>query len=219
MDLWMWWLETLRGLLDLLSTDLGLGTGVAIVALTLLLRTTLLPLSWSLGYRAAVRQRKLARLRPELERLKSLYGDNPEVQLQKQLALYREHGLGFVDGRSLVGAAVQMPLLIGMFQTLRQGIGEATRFLWIPNLARPDTLLAIVAGLTTALLMNANPDLPEQFRALIVIVPAVIAALAALKFASALALYWATANCFSAAQTAALHFVIARRIRLGRLEI
>ena len=219
MAVWTWWLEALRSVLDVLSTDLGLGMGLAIVTLTLLARTALLPLTWSLGYRAAVRQRKLARLKPELERLKTLYESSPELQLKKQLALYQEHGLSLVDGRSLLGSFVQMPILLGLFQTLRQGIGEATRFLWIANLARPDTLLAIVAGLTTALLMNANPDLPEQFRALIVIVPAVVAALVALKFASALALYWATANGFSAVQTAVLHFVVARRVRLGKLEI
>jgi YidC/Oxa1 family membrane protein insertase len=192
---------------------------VAVIALTLLIRTVLLPITWSIGYRAAIRQRQLAQLRPELERLKSTYKESPELLMQHTLALYRQRGLSFVDGRSLIGALVQMPLLLGMFQALRDGAGLAARFLWVTNLARPDVLLAVLAGLTTALMMNANPDLPDNMRALLVIVPAVIATLAAFQFASALALYFATTNCFSAAQTMGLRFVIARRLRLGTLKI
>ena len=219
MDLWMLWLDTLRNALDFLSTDLGLGTGVAVIGLTLLIRTALLPITWSIGYRASVRQRKLTQLRPDLERIKSVYKQSPELQMQHTLALYRERGLSFVDGRSLIGAIVQMPLLLGMFQALRDGAGLATRFLWVGNLARPDVLLAVIAGLTTALMMSANPDLPEHMRTVLVVVPAVIATIAAFQFASVLALYWATTNCFSAAQTTGLRFVIARRIRMGTLRI
>jgi len=219
MNIWTLWLDTLGNALAFLSTDLALGAGVAVIGLTLLIRTVLLPITWSLGYRASIRQRQLAQLRPELERLKTVYKESPELLMQHTLALYRQRGLSFVDSRSLIGALVQMPLLLGMFQALRDGAGLASRFLWVTNLARPDVLLAVIAGLTTALLMNANPDLPENMRALLVIVPAVITTVAALQFASALALYFATTNCFSAAQTMGLRFVIARRIRLGTLKI
>jgi len=219
MNIWTLWLDTLGNALAFLSTDLALGAGVAVIGLTLLIRTVLLPITWSLAYRASIRQRQLAQLRPELERLKTVYKESPELLMQHTLALYRQRGLSFVDSRSLIGALVQMPLLLGMFQALRDGAGLASRFLWVTNLARPDVLLAVIAGLTTALLMNANPDLPENMRALLVIVPAVITTVAALQFASALALYFATTNCFSAAQTMGLRFVIARRIRLGTLKI
>ena len=36
---------------------------------------------------------------------------------------------------------------------------------------------------------------------------------------SALAIYWATSNCFSAVQTLALHAVVNRRIASGKLGI
>ena len=48
---------------------------------------------------------------------------------------------------------------------------------------------------------------------------AFIAIVAALNFCSALAIYWATSNCFSAIQTVILHFVVDRRIRAGSLKI
>ena len=69
------------------------------------------------------------------------------------------------------------------------------------------------------LMMMANPDLPESVRVIMIVVPSIIAIVAALKFSSALARYWATSNCFSAVQTTAWHFVVRRRIRTGALTI
>ena len=64
-----------------------------------------------------------------------------------------------------------------------------------------------------------NPDIPEQMRLFLIIVPSLIAIMAALNFCSALSVYWVTSNCFSAVQTMALHFVVARRLRAGTLKI
>ena len=100
-----------------------------------------------------------------------------------------------------------------MFQALRDA-GDGVRFLWVPNLLRPDVALALIAGLTTALMMAVNPDLPEQVRLFMIIVPSVIAIVAALQFSSALAIYWATSNTFSALQTVLLHAVVRRRVRV-----
>jgi YidC/Oxa1 family membrane protein insertase len=218
MNLWILWLDTLRGLLDELTFDAGLGLGLAIIVGTVLLRLLLLPISWSIAYRGCIRQKKMAKLQPELQRLKERHTKQPEVYMKEITALYRTHGLTFVDRRSILGALVQMPILLGMFRVLRN-VGEGVRFLWIPNLFRPDVMLAIIAGATTALMMLANPDMPEQMRMLMIAVPTVLAIVAALNFCSALAVYWATTNSFSAVQTIVLHYVINRRLRKGTLAI
>lgn len=67
--------------------------------------------------------------------------------------------------------------------------------------------------------MTANPDLPEQMRLILILVSSILAALAALKFCSALAAYWTVSNCYSAVQTGVLHYVVARRIRSGMVAI
>lgn len=218
MNLWTLWLDTLRGLVNTLSSDVGLGLGVAIIAATLVLRVFLLPISWSAAYRGCIRQKKMLKLQPELQQLKDKHANKPDVYMQKMTELYRKHELSFIDGKSLLGALAQMPLFLGMFQALRN-VGEGARFLWVPNLLRPDTLLALIAGATTALMIAVNPDIPEQMRLFLIVVPSVIAIVAALKFCSALSLYWVASNCFSAVQTMALHFVVARRIRAGTLKI
>jgi YidC/Oxa1 family membrane protein insertase len=214
--IWTMWLDVIRGLVDSLSGSMGLGLAVIVTAL--ILRAIVLPVSWSVAYRGCIRQRKMRRLQPELQRIKEQFAGKPDVYFQHMQALYSKNGLSFFDGKSLLGSLVQMPLLLGMFQTLRD-IGNGIRFLWVPNLLKPDLTLAIIAGLTTALMMTVNPDLPEQMRMFMLIVPSIIAAVVALKFCSALAIYWATSNCFSAIQTAALHAVVRRRIQSGALRI
>jgi len=218
MNLWTLWLDTLRSLLDGLTIEAGLGLGLSIIVGTILLRVLLLPISWSLAYRACVRQKKMAKLQPDLQRLKDRHAKQPDVYMKEMTALYRQHDLAFVDGRSILGALLQMPILLGMFRVLRN-VGEGVRFLWIPNLLRPDVFLALIAGATTALMMLANPDMPEQMRLLMIAIPTVLAIVAALNFCSALAVYWATSNSFSAVQTLVLHAVINRRLRAGTLTI
>jgi membrane protein insertase Oxa1/YidC/SpoIIIJ len=47
---------------------------------------------------------------------------------------------------------------------------------------------------------------------LMILVPSVLALVFALKFASALALYWTASNCFTAVQTFAVHRFVDRRL-------
>jgi YidC/Oxa1 family membrane protein insertase len=218
MELWTQWLNVIHGLLVFLSSGVGLGTGFGIVALTLLLRTVILPISWPIAYRGSIRQKKMLRLQPELARLKLDHGAEPRIYAERLMKLYQDNGMMMMDWRSVLGSLMQMPLFLGMYQTLRAGVNGA-RFLWVETLARPDPVLAVLAALTTMLMMAANPDLPEQMRLILILVPSILAAIAALKFCSALAVYWTVSNCYSAIQTSALHYVVARRIRSGAVSI
>lgn len=218
MQVWSLWLESLRAVLDFLSSDLGLGLGLGIVVLTLCLRGLLLPVSWSCAYRACLQQKRLGRMQPELQRLRERYSAQPQLLAEETMRLYRRRGLRIVETRPILGALAQMPVFLGMFSMLRQGV-EGARFLWVASLSRPDFWLALIAAVTTSLMMLANPDLPEQTRLALVLIPGMIAFVFALKFASALAIYWATSNCFTAAQTFAVHLLVNRQIRAGTIEI
>jgi membrane protein insertase Oxa1/YidC/SpoIIIJ len=54
---------------------------------------------------------------------------------------------------------------------------------------------------------------------MMILIPRMITIVFALKFASALALYWVASNCFSAMQTIAVHCFLDRRIRSGAVKI
>jgi YidC/Oxa1 family membrane protein insertase len=218
MQVWSLWIEGIRNLLHVLSSDLGLGIGLGIIALTLAVRLGFLPLTWSIGYRGAIRQKKMARLQPRLKILKERFASNPQAYAAELRQLYAEQGISLTDARSLFGLIAQAPILLGMYQVFRDS-ANAGRFLWIKDLAKPDLGVALLVGLTTAILMAANPDLPEQMRLLLIAVPAIIAVITALKLCSALAVYFAVSNGFSAVQTYCLHRVVSRRVRSGALVI
>ncbi|HSC15530.1 MAG TPA: YidC/Oxa1 family membrane protein insertase [Gammaproteobacteria bacterium] len=218
MDIWSAWLDSISSIVMALAADAGLGLGLAVIVATVLLRIVLLPVAWPMAYRACIRQKKLAKLQPELRALQRRFRDEPEVYLRKMTELYKANQLAMVDARTLLGSLAQLPLFLGMFQVLRN-TGDGVRFLWIPNLLRPDIALAVIAGITTWLMMAVNPDLPEQVRIIMIVVPSIIAVVAALQFSSALAIYWATSNTFSALQTVALHAVVRRRIRAGLVRV
>lgn len=218
MDLWTMWLDAIGSLLAFLAVSLGLGTGLGIVVMTVLLRTVILPLTWIVGYRGYVRQKKLQRLQPELQRLKEKFSTDSQLYARHMLALYDKHGLKPIDGTSLLGALAQAPIFLGVFHVLRAGSGGA-RFLWIANLARPDLALALVASLATAVLSATNSELPENLRWAMIVIPAILTFMAALKFSAAVAVYWTVSNVYSAIQTAVLQFIVAQRIRSGALTI
>jgi YidC/Oxa1 family membrane protein insertase len=218
MELWTYWLSAIQGVLTFFSSQLGLGEGLGIVALTLFLRTLILPISWRVAYRGSIRQKKMLRLQPALARLKLECGDEPRVYAQRTMRLYQENGMTVMDWRSIFGSLVQMPLFLGVYQLLRTGANGA-RFLWVEMLSRPDPWFAVLAGLATMLAVAANPDLPQHMRLLLILVPSIFAAVAALKLCSALAVYWTVSNCYSAIQTSVLHHVVAKRIRSGAVSI
>jgi YidC/Oxa1 family membrane protein insertase len=218
MSLWTLWIAAISSLLHFFASSMGLGVGFGICALTLAVRLGLLPLTWSMGYRGCIRQKKMLRLQPQLKRLKDEFGHDPKQYAEKLHKLHADAGLAFLDARSLLALIAQAPILLGMYQVFRDG-ANAGRFLWIKDLAKPDLGIALIVGLTTAILMAANPDLPEQLKLLLIAVPAIIAVITALKLGSALAVYFVVSNALSALQTHLLHATVARLIKSGALVI
>lgn len=218
MNVWGAWVVLLQHSLQEIAVTSGLGMGFSIILLTVICRLVLLPVSWPCACQARIRRLRLERLKPELKRLQHRHQGDGQAYLDQMTRLYRRHGLSLADSRGVLGSLAQMPVVIGMFQMLRTTV-TAGRFLWVSSLARPDLLIAIIAGLTTTLVMLANPDLPAQARALLIALPAILTFVFALKVASAVGLYWIVSNGIAAVQTALVHRVVARRIREGVIRI
>jgi YidC/Oxa1 family membrane protein insertase len=217
-NIWTTWLDVLGTALNVLASDIGLGLGLSIICMTVLLRITLLPLSWSAAYANTVRQKKMKHIQPQLEALKTRHAGNPEAYSRELVKLYESHGLKVMDGKNMLGALVQLPVFMGMFQLLR-GLAKGGRFIWVSDLLKPNAVLAVIVALSTALTIAVNPDMPEQMKMLMIAVAGVITLASALHFGSALALYWTTSNLFSTLQTLAVHGLVNRRIRAGAIKL
>jgi YidC/Oxa1 family membrane protein insertase len=112
--------------------------GLSVMVLTIAIRAVLFPVfGWQLrtSRRIQAEQRLVA---PQLQELRKKYKKEPQRLSQEMNALYKEHGISpFSSLTGCIPALVQMPVLIGLYQSIRyftnKGILPAADkgFLWI----------------------------------------------------------------------------------------
>jgi YidC/Oxa1 family membrane protein insertase len=218
MDVWTLWTNGLADALAFLSTHGGLTQAWAIVVLTLVARLAIAPVSIGAMLRADRNRQQLDALKPELTALRERFKDDPRALSEKTMALYKKHGVRFFDRLTLANLFAQTTFGLSMYRMLRK-IKFAARFLWIPDIAKPDVILALVTGALMVASMMLGPAAHQQMSLLVVIIPVVISVISIATFPSAIGLYWATSNLVSLTQTLAVRLIIAhRRNRIGALN-
>jgi YidC/Oxa1 family membrane protein insertase len=112
--------------------------GLAIVVMTLIIKTVSLPFTLAAS-RSAKRMQKF---QPEIAALKVKYKDNPQKLNQATLELFKQHKINPMGG--CLPMLITMPLFIGFF-TMLQGSAELRfqGFLWATDLSSPDTVARI----------------------------------------------------------------------------
>jgi YidC/Oxa1 family membrane protein insertase len=88
--------------------------GLAIILLTFATRVLLLPLS----IKQTRSMREMARIAPEVQKLRSKYKGDRQKMTEAQMALYKEHGVNPLGGCGPV--VLQMPVLFGLFYVIRE---------------------------------------------------------------------------------------------------
>lgn len=145
-----------NALVGLYNVIPGTDIGVAIIALTVIIKVLLYPLM-NTSIKA---QKKLQDMQPRLQELKERYGKNKEEMTKRTLELYREHKINPVS--SCFPVLLQIPILLALYYVLRAGLGTADfsklySFVNNPgsldpvmfglvNLAHPNIVLGILAG-------------------------------------------------------------------------
>lgn len=193
MELWTAWTDLIAHTLSWASQQFGLPEALAIIALTLLVRLCLLPLSYRAAYQAQRNKQQLQQLQPALERLKSRYQDNPAELARRSMVLYRQHNIRFMDKIALANLGGQGLFGLGFTSALAK-LALSAPFLWMSNIARADAVLALVVGIMTYLMMWLTPGMAEQGSLMILLLPALFAAGALLFTPAATGLYWFTSN-------------------------
>jgi YidC/Oxa1 family membrane protein insertase len=203
MGLWTALLEVLRSALFGLSHLYGGSIGLAIVTLSLAVRLGLLPWTLRAARRSLALRAKLQKLQPELQRLKQKHAGNPLRLRNAVEAEYRRNGIRPLQDSGIGVGLVQMPIGIALYTVIKQGVAAGSRFLWIPNLARPDFLLGLATAVLTGVLMASTPAVAgtEPSRALMIAIT-LITFLMVTQLASGVALYWATNTAIGVLQNA-----------------
>lgn len=140
--------EVLGPLLGYIFSLVG-SYALAIVLFTILIKLLLMPLT----YKQIVAMKEMQKIQPELKKIQDKYHNDKETLNIKTMELYKEHKVN--PFASCLPILVQMPILLGMFDALRNpmkfvfnnpaihDLGQAaisTKFLWMQNLTLPDTM-------------------------------------------------------------------------------
>lgn len=203
-----------------LTRLLGGSLGLAIIALTLILRFFLIPLTLP-SLKSA---KKIQDLKPELDKLRTQHGqDKKQLQLA-QLELYRQHGINPAAG--CLPNIIQLVILIALYQVFMDFLvknGTAANlnlhFLWF-NLSQPDPrfVLPVIAGVsqlvlslmlspaiehhkeTTAQKTEDVQEMAETMQQQMIFILPIMTVVISLKFPSGLTLYWIITTIFSLVQ-------------------
>jgi YidC/Oxa1 family membrane protein insertase len=135
----------------------GNDIGFAIIALTILVKVVLYPFS----VQQIKQQRALQALQPKIDEIRARLKDDKDAQAKELMELYKREKVN--PAASCLPLLVQLPVFIGLFNALRQGLASKGlnllypfvsnpgtinhMFLGLVDLSKPNYVLAVLAGL------------------------------------------------------------------------
>lgn len=139
-----WFDSICRGMVWLLNTfhAIGLSYGIAILCLTALVRSLLIPLSKHQAMHAA----KMKELQPKIvarqKELEAKHGKNTEEYIKASQELVAEQSKMMLGG--CLPVFLQLPIFIALYRAIGSSIElRMEPFLWFQNLAAPDALFQL----------------------------------------------------------------------------
>ena len=211
-------LDFLRNLLDplfslmgaTLSTFHGWGAPwwLAIVMLTIVVRTLLFPLT----YRQVRSMRRMQDLKPDMDRIRADYKDDVQKQREEMAKLYQERNVNPLGG--CLPVFIQLPIFLVLYYTIRH-FDKLESFrtgglLWFTDLTQPDHLF--ILPVLYVLTMMASQELtirntaPQQAK-LMRFLPIIFGFFLA-RFPSGLFVYWVTSNLITFCQNYVIYNVL-----------
>jgi len=210
-------LDPVINVLIVLSSYLFNSFGLTIIALTILTRILMYPLTQK-QLRAS---KKMQALQSEVAEIRKKYAKDRKKASEEQMRLFKESGVS--PAGCLLPMLVQMPIWIALYQSIIRVLAAApedflnlaprlytswplvfsqvpleNNFVWL-NLATPDMLLAILVGVSmwmTQKMMTpvtADPQQQAQSQMMLWTMPLMFAFFA-MTFPSGLSLYWVTSS-------------------------
>lgn len=189
----------------------------AIIALTIVVKVALLPLSHAQNRS----MKEMQEIQPKLDEIKKKYPNNQEKQSQLTMELYREHNINPFMG--CLPLFIQLPILIGLFGVLRNPVEyvfgtEAAfqaadqGFFWIKSMSQPDVImvgnfaipfiLPIISAVATYIdsaLMQRGQAKNQMTTTMTYMMP-IMLLMWGRSLPAGLILYWAVSNVFSIIQ-------------------
>lgn len=180
--------------------------GLAIVALTLLIKLFFLPLT-SVSFRS---MKAMQDLQPEMKALRERIKDPTRLN-QEVMALYKKHGVNPMGG--CVPMLIQIPVFLGLYMGLLSTIElrHAPFALWVTDLSAPEALMVfgipvpvmiLLMGISMIMQQWFTPSaMDPQQKKVMMMVPVIFTVMfIVFPFPSGLVLYWLVNNIISIVQ-------------------
>jgi len=202
----------------------GHDLGLAIIALTIIIKMVLLPLS----KQSIKSQKALQEIQPKIEEIKKKYKDNKEAMGRAMMELYKQEKVNPFS--SCLPLLIQLPFLWAVFRVFRNGLnGESLELVYsfisrpetlnatsfgLIDLSHPNTVLAVLAGLAvfwqSKMMSTKRPETKSEGardenmmaimnKQMLFFMPA-LTVFICLTFPSGLALYWLTTTILTGLQ-------------------
>ncbi len=117
------------------------GAGLAIIALTILVKALLLPIT----FRSLKAQKELQEIQPKIAELKETYKDDKETMAKELMAVYKNHNVN--PFASCLPTIVQLFVFLALYRALATGIGTINADFLYDVVSNPGTMGHIFLGI------------------------------------------------------------------------
>lgn len=173
--------------------------GLAIICVTIVVKTILYPLTKAQYTSMA----KMRMLQPRIQEMRERFGDDRQRMSQEMMKLYKEEKVNPMGG--CLPIVLQMPIFIALYWTFMEAVElrHAPFFGWIHDLSAQDPyyILPLLMGGSMFLLqkMSPTPVADPMQQKVMTFMPVLFTAFF-LWFPSGLVLYWLTSNLITITQ-------------------
>lgn len=176
--------------------------GVAIIVLTLFIKSILFPLS----LKQDKSMKEMKKLQPEIDKLKEKHKSDPQKLNVETMELYKKKGVSPFGG--CLPAVVQLPILWSLFRILRSDSLDAvipynSRFLfWDLTAPDPSFVLPVLNGVLMFFqqkMMSKGSVTNDQMKMMTAFMPVMIVFIS-MKMPSGLQIYWLVSSLISVLQ-------------------
>ncbi len=196
-----WFTFAAKPLFALLSWLHGIfgNWGWAIIALTLIIRIILYPLT----YKGMVSMQKIKEIAPKIKEIQAKYKGDPQRTNAAVMEMYKKHGANPLGG--CLPMLLQIPVFFAIYRVLLNAVElqGAPWALWITDLSRMDSyyVLPILMGASMYYQQKLTPNnFTDPMQEKVFKFLPIIFTFFFLTFPSGLVLYWFVNNLFSIAQ-------------------
>jgi YidC/Oxa1 family membrane protein insertase len=172
--------------------------GLAIIALTVLIKLVFFPLS-AASYKSMARMKQVT---PRLMKLRETYGDDRAKLNQAMMELYKQEKINPLGG--CLPIVVQIPVFIALYWVLLASVElrQAPFYGWIKDLAVPDPFFILPALMMGSMVIQTkmSPTPPDPVQAKVMQIMPFAFGVMFFFFPAGLVLYWLVNNILSIAQ-------------------